>query len=279
MKHKNIKLGFFIIALGFLTFSTAFSQNKNRVVLVETTFGNIKIKLYDETPKHRDNFIKLVSQNYFDSLLFHRVIKNFMVQGGDPDSKNAPKGKLLGDGGPDYMIDAEFNKNLFHKKGVLAAAREGDNVNPKKQSSASQFYIVQGQVFTDEQLDGMENALNQRRKKEFIVKYVGKKENKALKDKLDFLQKNKKSKEIKSIIQKIEKDTQEEFNKNFKITFSSEQRKIYKTIGGTPHLDGSYTVFGEVVEGLDVVDKIATVKTNKKDRPLEDVVMKIKVIK
>ena len=279
MKHKNIKLGFFIIALGFLTFSTAFSQNKNRVVLVETTFGNIKIKLYDETPKHRDNFIKLVSQNYFDSLLFHRVIKNFMVQGGDPDSKNAPKGKLLGDGGPDYMIDAEFNKNLFHKKGVLAAAREGDNVNPKKQSSASQFYIVQGQVFTDEQLDGMENALNQRRKKEFIVKYVGKKENKALKDKLDFLQKNKKSKEIKSIIQKIEKDTQEEFNKNFKITFSSEQRKIYKTIGGTPHLDGSYTVFGEVVEGLDVVDKIAAVKTNKKDRPLEDVVMKIKVIK
>ena len=279
MKHKNIKFGFFIIALSFFTFSTVFSQNNDREILIETNFGNIKLKLYNETPKHRDNFIKLVSQNYFDSLLFHRVINNFMIQGGDPDSKNAPKGKLLGDGGPDYELDAEFNKNFFHKKGALAAAREGDNVNPEKRSSASQFYIVQGQVFTNEQLDKMESSLNQRRKQEFIVKYLNKKENKALKDKLDSLQKNKKIDEIKSIILKIEKDTQEEFNKNYKLSYTAEQRKIYTSIGGTPHLDGSYTVFGEVLEGLDVVDKIAAVKTDKNNRPLKDVVMKIKIIK
>ncbi|RLD61514.1 MAG: peptidylprolyl isomerase [Bacteroidetes bacterium] len=279
MKYKNIKFGFFIIALSFFTFSNVFSQNNEREILIETNFGNIKLKLYNETPKHRDNFLRLVSENYFDSLLFHRVINNFMIQGGDPDSKNAPKGKLLGDGGPDYTIAAEFNKNLFHKKGVLAAAREGDKVNPEKRSSASQFYIVQGQVFTNEQLDKMENAINQRRKQEFIINYLNKKENKALKNKLDSLQKNKKTNEIESIILKIEKDTQEEFNKNYKLTYTTEQRKIYKSIGGTPHLDGSYTVFGEVVEGLDVVDKIATVKTDKNNRPLKDVVMKIKIIK
>ena len=279
MKYKNIKFGFFIIALSFFTFSNVFSQNNEREILIETNFGNIKLKLYNETPKHRDNFLRLVSENYFDSLLFHRVINNFMIQGGDPDSKNAPKGKLLGDGGPDYTIAAEFNKNLFHKKGVLAAAREGDKVNPEKRSSASQFYIVQGQVFTNEQLDKMENAINQRRKQEFIINYLNKKENKELKNKLDSLQKNKKTNEIESIILKIEKDTQEEFNKNYKLTYTTEQRKIYKSIGGTPHLDGSYTVFGEVVEGLDVVDKIATVKTDKNNRPLKDVVMKIKIIK
>ncbi|MBE9469441.1 MAG: peptidylprolyl isomerase [Bacteroidetes bacterium] len=278
MKHKNIKLGFFIIALSFLTFSTLFSQNKNNLVLVETTFGNIKIKLYNETPKHRDNFIKLVSQNYFDSLLFHRVIKNFMIQGGDPDSKHAPKGKVLGDGGPDYTIDAEFNPKFFHKKGVLAAAREGDNVNPEKHSSASQFYIVQGQTFTNEQLDKMEESLNKRCKQKFLVRHINKKENKVLKMKLDSLQKNKNLKEIKSIINKIEQETEEEFNKNFKFIFSDEQRKAYEKIGGTPHLDGAYTVFGEVIEGLDVVDKIATVKTDKHNRPLEDVVMKIRII-
>ena len=279
MKYKNIKFGFFIIALSFFTFSNVFSQKNEREILIETNFGNIKLKLYNETPKHRDNFLRLVSENYFDSLLFHRVINNFMIQGGDPDSKNAPKGKLLGDGGPDYTIAAEFNKNLFHKKGVLAAAREGDKVNPEKRSSASQFYIVQGQVFTNEQLDKMENAINQRRKQEFIINYLNKKENKALKNKLDSLQKNKKTNEIESIILKIEKDTQEEFNKNYKLTYTTEQRKIYKSIGGTPHLDGSYTVFGEVVEGLDVVDKIAAVKTDKNNRPLKDVVMKIKIIK
>lgn len=279
MKHKNIKFGILILLLFFVTISTAFSQKSNRIILIETNYGNMKIKLYNETPLHRDNFIRLIHKHYFDNLLFHRVIKNFMIQGGDPDSKNAPKGKLLGNGGPGYTIPAEFNPKLFHKKGVIAAAREGDNVNPEKRSSGSQFYIVEGQVFTNDQLNMMEKKLNRRRQHEFIAKYINKKENQALRNKLDSLQKNKQNEKIQILLQKIENKTQTEFDKKHKLTFTPEQRKAYTTIGGTPHLDGSYTVFGEVISGIDVIDKIAAVKTDKHDRPLKDVVMKIKIIK
>ncbi len=279
MKHANIKFGILILALFFVTISTAFSQKSNRIILIETNYGNMKIKLYNETPLHRDNFIKLIHQHYFDNLLFHRVIKGFMIQGGDPDSRNASKGKLLGNGGPGYTIPAEFNPKLFHKKGVIAAAREGDNVNPEKRSSGSQFYIVEGQVFTNDQLNMMEKRLNERRQHEFIAKYINKKENQALRNELDSLQKNKQNEKIQILLQKIENKTQAEFNKKYKLTFTPEQRKAYTTIGGTPHLDGSYTVFGEVIDGIDVIDKIAAVKTDKHDRPLKDIVMKIKIIK
>lgn len=198
-------------------------------VLLETSMGSITVRLSDMTPLHRDNFIKLVKQNYFDGLLFHRVINHFMIQGGDPDSRNAAPGKPLGDGGPNYTIPAEFNPLLFHKKGVIAAAREGDDVNPTKASSASQFYLTQGKVFTDAGLDSLERG-----------RLKGKK-------------------------------------------IPENYRAIYKTIGGVPHLDGNYTVFGEVVKGIDVIDKIAAVPTSKgtdKDRPLQDVkIIKVKMIK
>jgi len=197
-------------------------EEKVKKILITTKFGEIKIKLYNETPKHRDNMIKLVSEKFYDGTLFHRVIKNFMIQGGDPDSKNAPAGKLLGNGGTGYTIPAEFNSKFFHKKGALAAARMGDNVNPTKASSGSQFYIVQGQIFTKDQLLSMEMSL-------------GKK-------------------------------------------FTPQQIEAYTTIGGAPHLDGEYTVFGEVYEGLDIIDKIASVKTDKYDRPIEDISMTIKII-
>lgn len=279
MKNKSIKFGFLILSLFFITITTAFSQKSNRIILIETNYGNMKIKLYNETPLHRDNFIKLIKKHYFDNLLFHRVIKGFMIQGGDPDSRNSPKGKLLGNGGPGYTIPAEFNPKLFHKKGVIAAAREGDNVNPEKRSSGSQFYIVEGQVFTNDQLNMMEKRLNERRQHEFLAKYINKKENQALRNKLDSLQRNKQNEKIQILLQKIENKTQAEFNKKYKLTFTPEQRKAYTTIGGTPHLDGSYTVFGEVIDGIDVIDKIAAVKTDKHDRPLKDVVMKIKIIK
>ena len=209
--------------------STIKKKDRKRDVLMQTTMGDMVIRLSDSTPLHRDNFLKLVKVGYYDSVLFHRVIKNFMIQGGDPNSKGAMAGKPLGDGGPGYTIPAEFRKTLFHKKGALAAARMGDNVNPTKASSGSQFYIAQGKVFTDAGLDSVETfRLNGRK-------------------------------------------------------IPAEQREVYKTIGGTPHLDQGYTVYGEVVKGLDVVDKIAAVQTSRgqdRDRPLQDVrIIKAKLIK
>jgi len=209
--------------------STIKKKDRKRDVLMQTTMGDIVIRLSDSTPLHRDNFLKLVKVGYYDSVLFHRVIKNFMIQGGDPNSKRATAGQPLGDGGPGYTIPAEFRKTLFHKKGVIAAARTGDNINPAKASSGSQFYIVQGKVFTDAGLDSVETfRLNGRK-------------------------------------------------------IPAEQRAVYKTIGGTPHLDQGYTVYGEVVKGLDVIDKIAAVQTSRaqdRDRPLQDVrIIKAKLIK
>lgn len=209
--------------------STIKKKDRKRDVLMQTTMGDIVIHLSDSTPLHRDNFLKLVKVGYYDSVLFHRVIKDFMIQGGDPNSIRAAAGKPLGDGGPGYTVPAEFRKTLFHKKGALAAARTGDNVNPTKASSGSQFYIVQGKVFTDAGLDSLEKfRLNGRK-------------------------------------------------------IPAEQRQVYKTIGGTPHLDQAYTVYGEVVKGLEVVDKIATVQTSTaqdRDRPLQDVrIIRTKLIK
>ena len=209
--------------------STIKKKDRKRDVLMQTTMGDMVIRLSDSTPLHRDNFLKLVKVGYYDSVLFHRVIKNFMIQGGDPNSKRAEAGKPLGDGSPGYTVPAEFRKTLFHKKGALAAARMGDNVNPTKASSGSQFYIAQGKVFTDAGLDSVETfRLNGRK-------------------------------------------------------IPAEQREVYKTIGGTPHLDQGYTVYGEVVKGLDVLDNIAAVQTSRgqdRDRPLQDVrIIKAKLIK
>ena len=185
---------------------------KEHVVLISTSLGDMKVKLYDATPKHRDNFLKLAKENYYDSLLFHRVIPNFMIQGGDPLSKNAAPGVPLGSGDIGYTIPAEFVDSLFHKKGALCAAR---TENPEKASSGCQFYIVQGQVLTNEQISMMEQQRG--------------------------------------------------------IVLSDKQKQLYTTVGGSPWLDKGYTVFGEVVEGLDVIDKIAAVKTAPGDRPLQDV--------
>ena len=196
---------------------------------METNMGTIVLRLNDSTPLHRNNFLKLVKQHYFDSVLFHRVINHFMIQAGDPNSKQAKPGQLLGDGGPAYTIPAEFRASLFHKKGVLAAARDGDDTNPQKASSASQFYIVQGKVFTDAGLDSIETFRLKGRK------------------------------------------------------LPAEHRAVYKTIGGTPHLDQNYTVFGEVIKGLSVVDSIAASPTSGRqggDRPTKDIrIIKAQLIK
>ena len=221
------KLTYILLLLAVVACGT----QKDMKVRMHTTAGVIDLCLYDETPKHKENFLKLVKEQRYDSLLFHRVIKDFMIQGGDPDSKNAPAGALLGEGDLGYTVEAEFMPQVhFHRRGVLAAAREGDDVNPEKASSASQFYIVWGKVYTKEQLEAYKEFYKRRTGRELVI--------------------------------------------------TPEQEAVYTTVGGTPHLDGEYTVFGEVISGLDVVEKIQGVACDGNDRPLEDVrIIKTEIIK
>jgi cyclophilin family peptidyl-prolyl cis-trans isomerase len=246
------------------------NEVSNPEILIETDFGNIKLVLYDETPEHRDNFIRLIEIGFYKDLLFHRVIQSFMIQGGDPNSRNAQPGTTLGSGGPDYTIPAEIHPHLFHKKGALAAARMGDNVNPEKRSSGSQFYIVQGTVLNDQQLTENENRINNMRLQGLFSKFLEEEKNKAFENdevlNMDVLNKLAEEKAMVA------------FNELPKYTFPEEHREVYKTVGGTPHLDGSYTVFGEVTEGLEVLDKIASQATNQANRPLEDIRMNIKIL-
>lgn len=222
------KIIFALVCLVAALNVSAETKSKQKMVLIETTMGNIKIELYDETPLHRDNFLKLVEENFYEGVLFHRVIKNFMIQAGDPKSKDADESVQLGAGGVGYTIPAEivFPK-YYHKRGALAAARQADFVNPKRESSGCQFYIVEGRTCSDEELNMFESR-----------------------------------------------------NEVPGFKYSDEQRRVYKTFGGTPHLDGQYTVFGEVVEGFDVLQKIANVATRRGDRPVEDVkILGMKVVK
>lgn len=223
------KICFIAVFLSFL--SMGYAQKIDRqvkkgekeyYVKIETSYGDMVVKLYNETPLHRDNFLKLVKEGVYDDLLFHRVINQFMIQGGDPNSRNAKPGQMLGEGGLGYTVPAEFVPTLYHKKGALAAARQGDAVNPEKASSSCQFYIVQGTTWDAERLKTVEQRMGK--------------------------------------------------------SFTAEQAEVYAKIGGTPFLDGDYTVFGEVVEGLEVVDKIAAVPCGPMDRPVEDVKMKMTII-
>lgn len=252
------------------------SNNKDVMVELSTEFGTMKILLYGETPKHRDNFLKLVEQGFYNDLLFHRVIKNFMIQGGDPDSKGAAPGKQLGAGDVGYTIPAEFvYPKYYHKKGALAAARQGDQVNPEKRSSGCQFYIVQGKKMTDAEIKQMEyNLLGQAKESRF---YEIVRERSAEIQKLR-LEKNQAG--LNNLQSEIVAQLESEFkDKASQYVMSDEMKEVYKTVGGTPFLDNAYTVFGEVVEGLEVIDKIAAVETAPGDRPKSDVKMKIKVIK
>ena len=262
-----------IVAFAMPTKTKKGSKMDQIHVTFETNFGAITVALYNETPLHRDNFVKLAEEHYFDSLLFHRVIDNFMIQAGDPDSKGAPAGKTLGMGGPGYTIPAEFNTKFIHKKGALAAARRGGPQNPKKESSGSQFYIVVGQQVPMEQLDAMVAQKADQAKAEYIQTKLYEPENKAYLNELIELQK---AGDRQNFMVKWQ-----EFNDRYKdslttvptFSYTEEQKNTYSTIGGTPHLDMDYTVFGEVIQGLDVVDKIAKVATDRNNRPLEDVII------
>ena len=241
-------------------------NEKRTLVKLETTMGNITVALYNETPKHRDNFIKLVKEGVYDSTLFHRVIKQFMIQAGDPDSKNASDTAMLGSGDVGYTIPAEFNPKFFHKKGVLAAARQGDDVNPEKASSGCQFYIVTGRKFTEPQLLGMENKINEQREEALFDSLA--------RQHMKEIYKMRKAGDNAGLLElqdTLEAQARELADKEEKFRFTPEQIKAYSTIGGAPHLDGSYTVFGEVTEGVEVVDNIEIAKTNRADRPIENI--------
>jgi cyclophilin family peptidyl-prolyl cis-trans isomerase len=212
---------FFLLVLFCASLSSYAAKPKHQYVRISTEKGDCIIMLYNQTPLHRDNFLKLAKDKFYNGTLFHRVIQNFMIQGGDPDSRNAVSGAALGEGDVGYQVPAEFRDSLFHKKGVLAAARDN---NPEKASSGCQFYIVQGKTYTDEQLDAIET-------------------------------------------------------KRLQFKLPESHRAVYKTLGGSPHLDRNYTAFGEVVQGLALVDSIAVMKTDEKDRPVTDVKMDVSVLK
>ena len=249
------------------------AENRTKV-LMNTSLGEIVIELYDETPKHRDNFLKLVRDGYYNGVLFHRVIKDFMIQTGDPKSKNAAPGDMLGAGDPGYTIEAEIvYPEYFHKRGALAAARTGDNVNPERRSSGSQFYIVTGRKYAPEMMAQMEHRMNDQKRQQVFESLVAPRRKEVMKMRMagDTAGLDKLQAELIEL-------TEQEVAKN-PVKFTDAQINAYTTVGGAPHLDGQYTVFGEVTGGMDVVDKIECVETGRADRPVTDVkVISMKIV-
>ena len=239
-------------------------------VKIETMLGDIVVRLYDETPIHRDNFVKLAKEGYYDGTLFHRVIKNFMIQGGDPDSKGAPAGKMLGVGGPDYTLQAEIQDGLFHKRGALAAARQGDEVNAERRSSGSQFYIVWGQVYNENQLRQFSKQLRMQKVQDVFHALASDHRAEIMQ-----MRREKNRAGLQELQDKLVAEAESQVGSD---GLTENQMKLYSTIGGTPHLDGQYTVFGEVEEGLDVVELIQGSATGRADRPLDDIEMRMVVI-
>ena len=241
-------------------------------VKIQTTLGDIIVRLYDETPQHRDNFVKLAKEGYYDGTLFHRVIKDFMIQGGDPDSKGAPAGKMLGVGGPDYTIEAEIKSGLYHKRGALAAARQGDEVNPERRSSGSQFYIVWGQVYNEGQLRQFSKQMEMQQM-QAVFNALAKEHH----DEIMQMRRERNRAGLQELQEKLAAEAEAQV-KTQGAGMTDEQRAIYSTVGGAPHLDGQYTVFGEVEEGLDIVEMIQQSKTARGDRPVDDIEMRVVVM-
>lgn len=262
--------------------STAMPQNqsagaprKDVKVLMHTTMGDVTLLLYGDTPLHLDNFVRLASEGYYDGLLFHRVINNFMMQAGDPLSRDAAPGARLGSGGPDYRIDAEIVwPRHFHKRGALAAARQADQVNPERKSSGSQFYIVTGGKISDTQLDDMERNLDRQQLNEIFGRLAA-----AERDSIMSMRRNRDMAGLQALQTKLTEQAKAEAAAA-PVKFTDEQRAYYTSVGGTPHLDRAYTVFGEVIDGMDVVDKIQSVETDRSDRPVNDVrIISMEVLK
>lgn len=250
------------------------AQEKEIVALIETNVGTMKVKLYNDTPLHRDHFVRLAKAGHYDGTLFYRVIRNFMIQGGSSDSRGAIPGQIIGFGKP-MTINAEIKPEHYHKKGALAAPRQPDRENFFKESDISQFYIVQGRKYTDQELDYIEKSVNIPIKNAIRRKYYTP-EKKLI---LDSLRQLKKVDEFREIANKIKGDIAFEWNANpDKVYMPENKREAYRTLGGVHHLDKEYTVFGEVIEGLEVIDKIAALPTDKNDRPLKDITIRVKIL-
>lgn len=270
--HSIRKINLFFIVLSvFSLFVTGCAQKTDHLVTIKTRHGEMVAVLYDETPKHKENFIKLAKEHYYDSLLFHRVIEGFMIQGGDPESKKSPEGVRLGNGGPGYTIEAEFNPKLFHEKGALSAARLGDQMNPQKASSGSQFYIVQGKVHTESQL-----KLDEQKFGRALQQFFQKPENKPYYDSINTFFQTRDEKGYQAYISSLKPVVESQLGISVeKDNVSPQVVEAYTTIGGTPALDGAYTVFGKVIKGLEVIDKIAAAPRDETDRPREDIRMQV----
>jgi len=268
----------FVALIAILIMSESCSAKKNTETLVrlETSYGNITLKLYSETTKHHDNFVNLVNKGFYNGVLFHRVINGFMIQAGDPDSKKAKAGALLGSGDLGYIVPSEFiYPKYYHKRGALAAARESDESNPSKASSGCQFYIVQGKTFSDYGLDSIETMNKEKLEVKLFQKIVNTRQDEVKRYQLE-RNKPKLDKLQDSILSVVQADMEK--TKTYK--FTVQQRADYKALGGTPHLDGEYTVFGEVIEGLDIVERISKAKTGSNNRPVEDIkIIKAEIIK
>lgn len=270
---KN-KMFFRLLILFTFLAVTANSQEKEHIVMIETSLGNMTFKLYNDTPRHRDNFIRLAREGQYDGTLFYRVMKNFMIQGGSSDSRNARPGQALGYGA-EITIPAEILPNHYHKKGALAAPRQPDDINPNKDSDISQFYIVHGKKYTADEIDDYVKSINAPLKRAIQEKYYYPK--KAI---LDSLRAQKNVPEFRKIAGQVKAEINAEWAKNTqKVDMPANKRQDYITLGGCPHLDKEYTVFGEMLEGFDVLEQIAMLPTDKRDRPLEDVkIIHVKII-
>jgi cyclophilin family peptidyl-prolyl cis-trans isomerase len=275
-KGKNVNLIFFISLLFFNLFlqSKAYAKS-DTLVVITTYYGVIKLMLYDDTPNHKQNFLKLAKSGFYDSLLFHRIISGFMIQGGDPNSKVADSSQNFGNGDIGYTLIPEILPTHIHKKGALAAARQGDDVNPGKLSSGCQFYIVQGKKFSAIDMVTVESRMLSQLKQSIIWKYMSKPENSKLKEQYTAHQQARNSDSLNAIIKQLQPMVEDELKNLKPHKFSEEEKRIYATKGGSPHLDGNYTVFGEVVDGLDVIDRIAEVEIVGNSRPKLDVRMKV----
>jgi peptidylprolyl isomerase len=270
MNKRIIKFFAYMFAFFIITCNSP-AGNEKTIVFLKTSLGDIKIQLYDSTPIHRDNFIKLVNNGFYEGVTFHRVIKDFMIQAGDPNSHAGLNKKLL-DSLNAYTIPAEFKKEYYHRKGALAAARQGNDVNPQMRSSGTQFYIVQGIKYNDSELNIAEQRINSNIKQAVFNKFIYETTDSAKTLGITLSNGDVQEKASQKMFHYIIN------NEEYKIL--DDQRIVYESIGGAPLLDGTYTVFGEVIEGLDVIDKIASVKTDNNDKPLSEIlIIKIKIVK
>jgi cyclophilin family peptidyl-prolyl cis-trans isomerase len=248
---------------------------QSMIVEISTNLGDMKFRLYDDTPKHHEAFVELAEEGYYDGTLFYRVIQDFLIQGGSKSSKNASPGKRIGYGDPDKTVDDEILPHYFHKKGALCAPRQPDEVNPFQQSDISQFYIVKGRVYSPGELDTMEIAVNRPIRNKIIKKYM----TLVVRNELQMLKEEKRVEEFRAIADKIKNQIETEYNLHTgTLEFSEAQRQAFTTIGGYPELDGEYTIFGECIDGLNVIDKIAALPTDQNNRPYTDVVINVSVL-